>query len=235
MISVCMATYNGERFLSEQVKSILSQLGDNDELIISDDHSTDNTANIINDIGDPRIHFQLNSGKSGIIGNFENAINTARGDYIFLADQDDIWHEEKVERFLKYFKLGYNVIVSDAIIIDENNHKIGDSFFSKRNSGKGFFKNLLQNTYLGCCMAFDRHLVQKALPFPPNIAMHDIWIGLVAELFVKSIFINDKLISYRRHGENFSPAGEKSTYSTTYKIKYRSFFLTELFKRYMQQ
>ena len=92
MISVCMATYNGEKYLREQVGSILTQLGENDELVVSDDGSTDSTIDILKSYNDPRIKIFINTGRHGVNSNFENALRHADGDYIFLSDQDDKCH-----------------------------------------------------------------------------------------------------------------------------------------------
>ena len=100
MISVCMATYNGERFIVGQIRSILSQLNADDELIISDDGSTDDTTILIEGIGDKRITL-LNGGFHSPIKNFENAIKHAKGDVVYLSDQDDLWLPGRVEAALK--------------------------------------------------------------------------------------------------------------------------------------
>ena len=95
MVSVCMATYNGGKYIKEQIDSILGQLSNNDELIISDDNSTDDTVDIINRISDSRVRLFFNKQK-GYTNNFENALKQVRGDIIFLSDQDDIWMDNKV-------------------------------------------------------------------------------------------------------------------------------------------
>ncbi|MCG2791916.1 MAG: glycosyltransferase, partial [Weeksellaceae bacterium] len=104
MISVCLATYNGEKYLEAQIKSILKQLSVDDELIISDDRSTDNTISVINKFDDNRIKIFINKNKNGVAHNFENALLKATGDYIFLSDQDDIWADNKVDVLLKELK-----------------------------------------------------------------------------------------------------------------------------------
>ncbi|MEK5777350.1 glycosyltransferase, partial [Acinetobacter nosocomialis] len=101
MISVCLATYNGEKYIVEQLTSILSQLSPTDEVIISDDHSTDETLLLIKSLNDPRIKIITNELGKGYTKNFENAINHSSGDYIFLSDQDDVWVENKVELMMK--------------------------------------------------------------------------------------------------------------------------------------
>ena len=93
-----MATYNGSRYIKEQIDSILSQLSALDELIISDDHSTDSTYKIIKSYNDNRIKFYLNELEKGVTHNFENALLHSKGDTIFLADQDDVWNKEKIQK-----------------------------------------------------------------------------------------------------------------------------------------
>lgn len=99
MISVCMAAYNGEKYIKDQLSSILKQIGPNDEVVISDDGSKDKTKNIVDSLNDTRIRYVENRNKHGFTHNFENALRLAQGDYIFLADQDDIWLDNKEENY----------------------------------------------------------------------------------------------------------------------------------------
>lgn len=207
--SVCMATYNGQRHLRRQLESILRQLGDNDEVIISDDNSTDKTKQVVDSFYDSRIRFFTNTGQRGPVGNFQNAINQSTGDYIFLADQDDVWLPNKIAVTTKLL-LEYDLVLSNCTVVDDALNIIHPSFFDVRRSKKGFLRNLLKNSYMGCCMAFRRAVVSYTLPFPKQIHMHDWWIGLVTELKGKIYFCNEPLILYVRHGGNASPTGEKS-------------------------
>jgi glycosyltransferase involved in cell wall biosynthesis len=203
-ISVAMATYNGEKYIKEQIDSILVNLRKNDELIISDDGSTDNTISIIKDFQkkDKRITL-LNGPRLGVKQNFANSIKNCNGDYIFLSDQDDIWDGNKVREVMKAFKEDDILLVEhDCTLIDNEYHVINQSFFKYRKCGPGIIKNIYKNTYIGCCMAFKSNLKKNILPIPNNIEMHDQWIGLIAEKFGKVKFIEKKLIKYRRHGEN---------------------------------
>ena len=195
----------GEKYIKEQLDSILNQLNKDDEIVISDDGSKDNTINIIKSFKDKRIKI-INGPHNGLKQNFANAISNCRGKYIFLSDQDDIWLNNKVEIVLKTFnKYNCTLIVHDAIVFDsETNSIINDSFYSLRNSKNGFIKNIIKNSYMGCSMAFDAKLKKKILPIPNNIEMHDQWIGLISEKNGQSIFIKDKLIKYRRHLNNAS-------------------------------
>ncbi len=203
--SVVMATYNGERYLREQLESIVCQLRDQDELIISDDGSTDGTLDIIREYMDRYPNIRLVHGPGmGAVKNFENALYHCRNKYIFLADQDDIWSKHKIEIVLKYFKKhDCTTVMHDAYVIDKDGYRIMDSWFAHRNSDKGLIKNIVKNRYLGCCMAFDRKLLDRCLPIP-DIEMHDWWIALLSEKHGRSIFVKNRLIKYRRHGSNTS-------------------------------
>lgn len=203
-ISVAMATYNGEKYIKEQIESILANLSTEDELIVSDDGSTDSTLNIVKSFSDERIRI-VEGPKCGVKKNFENAIIEASGKYIFLCDQDDIWTDNKVDTVLNTFEeKKCLVVVHDCSIVDDEGNIICDSFFSFKKSGRGFVKNVITNTYIGCCMAFDSSLKDKFLPIPQDIEMHDQWIGLIGDLNGENCFIPDKLISYRRHESNAS-------------------------------
>ena len=233
MISVCIPTYNGEMFIKQQIESILRQIDVSDEIIISDDSSSDKTVAIIESFKDSRIKLIKNNNFRSPIFNLENALKHAKGDYVFLSDQDDIWHDKKVEITVPLLNK-YNTVVSDCIIIDEKERQISTSYFEKNNSKPGLVSNLFKNSYLGCCMAFDRKILNAALPFPKKIAMHDIWLGLITELIGHPLFINDKLISYRRHTENFSSTTQSSQNSLLYKITYRVQFIYFGFLRYLR-
>lgn len=221
MISVCMATYNGAKYIRKQVDSILPQLGDDDELIISDDGSTDETLSVLKDINDYRIKVVLNSsGTHGVVPNFENALRHAKGDVIFFSDQDDIWAEKKVEVMMKALQ-NVDLVVHDALIMDKDGNVSDVNYFSIRPPHKGYWSNLYRNCFMGSCMAFRASLLPKVLPFPRHVLWHDMWIGLVASREGRVKFINDKLLYYRRHGDNASATGEKSTFSKRKQLEYR--------------
>ncbi|MCL1139578.1 glycosyltransferase family 2 protein [Shewanella pneumatophori] len=228
-----MASYNGQPFIGEQISSIIKQLSHNDELIISDDGSNDGTLDIIQDltVRDSRIKL-FRGPQKGLISNFEYAIKQAQGDYIFLADQDDVWEGNKVTTILKHLE-NTVLVVSDCSVNDENLGIISESFFALNGSKSGLFKNMYKNSYLGCCMAFRAELLKDILPFPSNIAMHDWWIGLIAECRYSVKFIPERLIKYRRHGGNASSTAEKSRYSMFKKFSFRITLCLNLLKRYI--
>lgn len=205
-ISVAMATYNGEKYIKDQIRTILENLENEDEIIISDDGSTDNTINIIENFMKKDNRIKLFKGpKNGVKQNFANAIKNCTGKYIFLADQDDIWEKNKVDKVLNCFeKEECTLVIHDAEIVNERLEKIEDSFFEYRKSGNGIIKNIWKNTYIGCCMCFENSIREKILPIPNDIEMHDQWIGIINEKYGKSYFLKEKLIKYRRHSSNVS-------------------------------
>ena len=232
MISVCLATYNGEKYIIEQLTSILVQLSDNDEVIISDDHSTDNAIPLIQSLNDPRVKIFINELGQGYTRNFENAINNASGDIIFLSDQDDVWIENKV-KLMSEKLLSHDLVISDALISDSNLTPTLGSHFKVHGTKSGFLNNWLKTRYIGACMAFRREMLSKLLPFPSQSkwCAHDYWIANVGELYYKVELIDTPLIKYRRHGHNASNGGEKSKNSLLHKMLVRIYTLFYLIKR----
>ena len=227
-ISVCMATYNGAKYNKEQLESILCQLSEDDEVIVSDDGSTDGTIDIIMSYHDNRVkvlHHISSPGSSFVKAtrNFENALLHAHGDYIFLADQDDVWHKNKVSVCSSY--------LDKYMLIQHDQTLIGNSYgypLHVKSIHKLFFLNLFDLPFKGCCMAFRRELLQKVLPIPKPVIVHDAWIGCWGYLSGSYVSINDELIDYRVHGKNVSVGTRNRLY---YKILYRLQICYCLFKR----
>lgn len=230
MISVCMTSYNGAKYIEKQIETILSNLDVEDELIISDDGSTDVTRDIISSFQSKDARVKLLEGpRQGVIANFENAIKAAKGDYIYLSDQDDIWENDKVKNVQKYFEeKGCMLVIHDADIIDENEVVTETSFFRMRGSKSGVLNNIIKNSYIGCCIAFRREILEMVLPIPRNIEMHDQWIGIIAEMKGKVVFLDEVLFHYRRHGANVSSFQH---YPVPKMIRNRCVLVAELIKR----
>lgn len=230
MISVCIATFNGEKYIKRQLSSILSQLSAGDEVILADDSSTDNTLDVVRSFKDSRIHIIDGANKHSPIWNFERALSKASGDYIYLADQDDEWLPDKIKVTQQYLQ-NYDCIVSDNVCINGDGTIITSSFYklNKTKSGK-YYNLLIKNGYLGCCMAFKRKVLEASLPFPSNIPMHDIWIGNVAAFKYNVKFIPEKLIRFCRHGDNVSTTASKSGYRIWNRLMFRWTILSDLLK-----
>jgi len=227
-----MATFNGAEFLSEQIESILVQLGPDDELIISDDGSVDETLPVISTFHDKRIRKVLNNGMAGYSSNFCNAIDHAKGDIIFLSDQDDVWMPNKVKSCLMHLD-NVDFVVHDAMVVDSNLVDLGYSYFNYRKVKKGFFNNFIKIGYLGCCMAFRREVLFRSNPMPlkPGVITHDSWLTLIAELYYKVAIIDESLIMYRRHSNNVSNGGASEGNNFFVKIYIRFFTLLKLIIR----
>lgn len=207
MISVAMTTCNGLPHVREQIDSILPQLSLDDELVISDDGSTDGTRALLDDLAwqEKRIRV-LDGPKTGLINNFANALRACKGDYIFLSDQDDVWLSDKVSQIMAVFALNSDVVLvqHNARFTDGKLNPQSLTTFEWRHSRAGLVANLLRNRYQGCAMAFRHELVYAALPFPVGIPMHDQWIGLIAETTGRVCFYDEVLMLYRRHEANMS-------------------------------
>lgn len=233
MISVCMTSYNGKQYIQKQIETILGNLSPEDELIISDDGSTDGTLQFVQELMNTDSRIRLIPGpKRGVIANFENAILAAKGDYIYLADQDDEWELHKVKEVQECFATqGSMVVVHDADIVDGEGKVLEPSFFARRNSGPGVWKNIYKNTYIGCCMAFRKEALNTILPIPKNIEMHDQWIGVIANAMGGAYFHSTVLFHYRRHGANVSSFQH---YPLAKMLRNRVVFVWELGKRWIK-
>ncbi len=223
MTSVCMATYNGARFIKEQVDSILPQLGANDELIVSDDGSTDGTLEILAEYAaaDGRVkvlHHEKNpkySGHEKATANFENALRHSSGDRIFLSDQDDVWLPEKVSVCLKYLK-DFDFVCHGMNRIDELGN--ANQFECVAEIPKNWIFNIMNMKLRGCCFAFSRDVLDACLPFPQKLVGHEYWISAIAIRFFRAFTIRQPLINYREHSMSVSQ-GKKT--SLLYKVSYR--------------
>ena len=207
-----MASYNGSRYIMNQLKSILGQLAKNDQLVIVDDCSLDSTVRIIESLKDPRIKLFKNTRNIGVVGTFNRALKNANGDIILLSEQDDEWLDNKVS-FIRNFFISNNIdmVVHDAKIMQDGNI-VTNSLFKQIGSSGGLFKNIYSNSYTGCCMAFRRSILRKVLPIPNKKGIfHDAWIGIVAKFYkFRIIFIATPLIFYNRHESNVSTMKRRS-------------------------
>lgn len=232
--SICIATYNGEKYIKKQLDSILPQLIDDSEIIISDDSSSDKTLEIIDSYKDERIIVLPNQKFRNPIFNFENALKHSNGEYIFLADQDDIWMSGRIDKVIPFFE-NYDLIVCDCRVVSENLEVLIESYFSLVDARPGLFRNLIRTSpYIGCCMAFKKKVLEKAIPFPKNIPMHDFWIAMLCESLFKIKFIYEPLVLYRRHSFNASFTASGSPNYIHQKILYRINTLAPLIKRILR-
>ena len=215
-IDILMATYNGEKYLGEQLDSIINQTYHNWNLLIRDDNSTDKTLEIIQNYQkkDKRIKIlKDNKGNIGIVRNFEELLKSSESEFIMFSDQDDIWVENKLDMYLKMIEKIKNkgfMIHSDAILFDKNKSNIlKDTFISKKAINRGL-ENVFFNYFVqGATILISKEIKNFILPFPKEVYLHDRYIHLISELFFERIFVNKALIYYRQHGDN--QIGAKNT------------------------
>jgi glycosyltransferase involved in cell wall biosynthesis len=236
-----MATYNGEKYIVQQIDSILEQLNEIDELIISDDGSSDSTIDIVNAYTDKRIKLVSHKRKSEfskkylasfrfVADNFENALQYVTGDFIFLTDQDDIWLPGRVEEFVAYLKK-YDVVMCNFAIMDSANNIIYDKKYESSPISKCLLINIIHPRFLGCCMGFTKKMLEYVLPFPIGLTGHDYWIGCIGVKLKKIHFIDKPLHIYRRYDKNVSTASSKSNNTLRVKLLYRIEFSISLIFR----
>lgn len=237
-ISVCIPSHNGGYYIKEQLQSILSQLSENDEIIISDDFSTDNTYAIVSSLKDTRIKFYHHQKSENpyqglyeklwcISQNIQHALYLAKGEYIFLSDQDDIWLSGKVAAVTH--KLASNdIVVHNCKVVDNQMNIIIHSYFDQVvNPSVNIWRTINRSSFHGCCIAFSKNfLVQHIFPFPSLPIGHDTWIGITAiKNKAKIYFEKEPLILYRRHENNVSASTGKSPNSLFFKLQYRLYLV----------
>ena len=212
MISVAMATYNGSKYLKEQLDSILHQSYQDIEIIICDDCSTDNTwETLLSYSKDPRIQCFRNEQNLGFKKNFEKAISLCKGEYIALSDQDDIWENNHLETLLGIIESN-DIACGDAVIIDSNGKQTGKTL-----SEADFFFNCPQNNldlayriffnnscFQGASMLIRSEFIKLAVPFPKDVLYHDTWFAGLASFNKGLIYTKEIVTKHRIHGNNVS-------------------------------
>lgn len=229
-VSVCMATYNGAPYLREQLDSILSQLHKEDELIVSDDHSIDDTLSIVASYEDPRIRIIANPGKGGHVQNFAHSMEHATGEFIALSDQDDIWVENRLERMLDQLRLmpRYSLVVGDFTEFgrDQDRTTLKRLGSSPRTGLVPLYRLFVGRArYSGSAFMFRRDLVRFVLPIPEYIEAHDVWIAMNACVHGEVSHLAETTVMRRLHGYNMTPLRHRRLWAV---FKSRVFYLAGL-------
>lgn len=204
-ISIAMATYNGRRYLREQLDSFLVQTRLPDQLVITDDCSTDGTLEIVERYARSapfEVRWERNEKKLGYTGNFNKALMKTTGDLVFLSDQDDVWFPEKLERMTQYALQVPNalVVMNDAALTDAVLNDTGLTKLGQIDSA-----GMTESSFvMGCCAAVRRELLDLCLPIPAGYKGHDNWIVMMAEGLGRKHVVRDVMQWYRRHEENES-------------------------------
>ncbi len=248
-IAIVVSTFNGQKYIEEQISSLLQQDYPNISIIVRDDGSTDKTVDLLRDIQKSNPGISLIYGKNlGVAASFNELLAAASGhyDYIFLCDQDDFWHPEKVSISLsrmletekKYGKNTPILVHTDLQVVDEALQIIAPSFwkYQKLNGNNGACLNrlLLQNVVTGATVLINKALLEKSLPIQSAAVMHDWWLALNACVFGKVVAIDRPLISYRQHSANAVGAHGTSTAAALMKLteldSARSRFVATIFQ-----
>ncbi len=203
LVSVAIATYNGESFLAEQLDSLLSQSYTNIEIVISDDKSTDNTLSILDEYArkDARIIYSVNPSPRGFKNNFNRAISLCKGEIVFLCDQDDIWFENKIEEHIQcYTDSHIKWVYNEVALVDEDKKPIGE-YPSNYYTDLSFFYMTGGRCILGCATSYRSDLLTKILPINDLAPGHDSYIQM-AIYPAASFHIQKKLQEYRQHTQS---------------------------------
>lgn len=232
LISVAMCTYNGARFVTEQLESIQNQTLLPNELVVCDDGSTDNTLALVEQFAKKApfpVRIFQNEHQLGVTKNFEKALTHCQGNLLFLADQDDCWTPEKVAHLSKVFSENpsVNVVFSDALLVDEYTHSLQKHFWEvvrfgtpqqeQWKQGRSIEVLLVGNRVAGCTMAVRKSFVEMILPFPTDISafLHDTWMAFIASILNQIQFIPEVLIHYRQHNSQQVGTQQKNGQSVT--------------------
>jgi len=212
LVSVVMATFNGEKYIREQLDSILNQDYRNLEVIVVDDASTDSTVSILEEYSqrDKRVSYTCSEKNAGTSASFELALGSAKGDFIAFSDQDDIFDMRKISVMVAALKANpsRDMVVSDLALIDAEGNIIADSMWQHQQlrvkEGKPFKQLLYMNFVTGCAMMIRRRLLKIALPLPVGCMVHDWWFAVVScsERGGGLVLVKDALTLYRQHGAN---------------------------------
>lgn len=210
--SICMAAYRGEKFIGEQVVSILNQLGPDDELIVVDDASPDRSADIVAAFGDSRIRLIPSATNRGYVRAFETGVQASRGQYVFLADQDDIWLPGRLERMIAALG-GASVVATNYTLLGDGSRK-GPLLRSRDSTHH--IRNLMGilvgfRPYFGCGMAMRRDALPRFVPIPPYVReSHDLWLAIGANVAGDLVHLDEPTLYRRIHGGNATPEGWRS-------------------------
>jgi glycosyltransferase involved in cell wall biosynthesis len=219
LVSVCMATYNGARYVEAQLRSILSELEPGDEVVVVDDASTDETVAVVEAIDDPRIRLHREPRNEGYVRTFEKAMTRARGDVVMLADQDDVWVPGR-RRVLLDAATASGVAASNLVLLESGaplrspitrrpwRLRSSQSSHALRNEWR-ILAGVIP--YFGCAMAVRRDVLARVLPFPVFLTeSHDLWIATVANDARSMQHVDEDTVGRRLHDENASTSRPRS-------------------------
>ncbi len=226
LVSIALASYNGAKYITQQIESIRRQTYKNIEIIVSDDMSTDGTLDILDHLHRQGIIKEVgNRQKLGVIKNFENALRYCTGSYVAFADQDDVWLPDKIEKSLSLLvqleqEHGKNtpaLVYTDATVVDDQLNVISTSYLGtkKLNPSQVKLRHLIvENVPTGCTMLMNRALANKISEIPSKVTMHDVFTALTASCFGKMAYLDEPTLLYRQHAQNVYGLAKKSLWAS---------------------
>jgi glycosyltransferase involved in cell wall biosynthesis len=216
LVDILMSVHNGEKFLVEQLESLVSQTHKNWRLVVRDDNSTDSSVRVLNEYlncyPEKIVFVSDRRGQLGACQGFAQVVQHSSADYMMFCDQDDVWLPTKVEsslaEILKLERLNPGMpiaVYTDLIVVDEELKVLAESFWryqqiDPQNNSLGSL--MLANVATGCTMILNRPLKELAVPVPSEAIIHDWWFSLVCSVYGKLSFLSDRTVLYRQHGKN---------------------------------
>lgn len=230
-IAIAMTTFNGERFVAEQLKSILAQSLPPYEIVICDDCSTDRTFDIVSEFAsrDSRIICLRNEKQLGVVQNFKKAVSlVSAAGYIALADQDDKWLPDKLSTLYHSMTAIEEttspcMVYSDLAVIDDKGRELNPSFWNElgQDGYRHCFQTLLYGNFVtGCTMLINDTARLYFLEMPPDVAMHDAWMALVCFGLGRADAVSRALVMYRKHADNAAFTSEPGTVARRSRWRY---------------
>lgn len=238
-IAILLCTYNGEKYLKEQIESLMNQTCKDFIILARDDKSSDKSIDILRSYGIKVLEAKENLGAKGSFAELLGyALENTQCKYFMFCDQDDVWKSDKIEKTLKKMELAEKkygniplLVHSDLEVVDENLKIICDSFWEYENLNpkiNRFNRLLIQNTVTGCTTMINKELAEKSINIPDQAIMHDWWIALTASYLGKIEILEDKTVLYRQHGNNTVGAKRNSKVQI---IKHAVSLLLSIFRR----
>ena len=213
-VDILVATCNGEKYVKEQIDSILNQTYENIRVIVSDDRSDDSTPKILKEIAksDKRVILNLQKERLGVINNFEFLLKQVKSNFYMFSDQDDFWLPNKVEKMMERQKQeNADLVFGDLEVVNEKLETMypsyGDYMLLNRKIKKcinSYEYNYLYNCVTGCTILGKTSMLDKILPLPntSKYVLHDHWIGIITGIYGKVAYVEETYIKYRQHGNN---------------------------------
>lgn len=237
---IVLASYNGAKYIEEQIDSILKCIDDCktatiNQFIITDDNSSDDTINIVNKLSHniPYLYLCKNELAKGVINNFQNGINKTSSEFVFFSDQDDIWEEQKITKTIEILLESADkniplLVITNINFVDENLSLISSGHDFDQSAPSDDVMTVYRSFGQGCTMAVNRKLLDFMGQIPKEAVMHDWWILLIAANFGKVRYITTPLLNYRQHSDNVCGGTKHNNITRYFNLRNQRHYMTLL-------